>query len=281
MFRKLMIEAGDVFKESGDPGNPGAGDSGDAGGGDGGKKADEFVSLEKFNTLEQTIGGLTDTISKLQGGMEVAMNNLKAGPLPAAVPEKKLTPFDLSKIKTAISEGDDSAADEILSLVNTVVKRGLDNFEDSKLKPLQETGLNAIADLSGAAIREKPHYEKYKDEINSYISSLPVESRVNPKAHDLAYDAVIGKHLNEIVDAAKEEALRSGSEDGGTGDPGNSGRGGKKNGDDEGKNVEEVFGKDAEEALSHIGLDQESFARKLGYESWDAYVKLANEQKVS
>ncbi|MCH7761637.1 hypothetical protein IIA15_09625, partial [candidate division TA06 bacterium] len=209
----MMIEAGDVFKEPGDAGDPGAGSSGDAGEGDGGKKADEFVSLEKFSALEQTISGLNETIGKLQGGMEVAMNNLRAAPLPAAPAAKKPTPLDLSKIKTAIAEGDDSAADEILSLVDTVVQRRLSDFEDSKLKPLQETGLNAIADLSGAAIREKPHYEKYKDEINSYISSLPVESRVNPKAHDLAYDAVIGKHLNEIVDAAKEEALRSGSED--------------------------------------------------------------------
>lgn len=270
---------GDPGAEAG-KGEGKADEEGAAGGGEGGGepgKTPEFVSKADYDKLESSMTQMSATMQTMQEGFTTAMSAIQQnmGNVPEKNPSPAITSDDIASVEKALADGE--GANAILSLVNKATTDALSKFKKAEVDPMRTQGMESIALLSGAEVRKMPHYEKYKKEVDTYINGLPIESRINPQAHMLAYNTVVGQHFEEILAEDREKMLRSGGGNG-AGTPGNA-AGRTPGGENEkAKSAVEVFGQDSADALSAVGMDEEAFAKKLGYKDWATYVELANSQ---
>ena len=151
-----------------------------------------------------------------------------------------------------------------------MVQAEMAKLKREHIDPLQDVGLGAIARLtSEVSKRDMPHYDRFKKEIDSKINSVAPASRLNPEIHQLAYKAVLGEHVDELIKEATEAAIRkqAGTAQDGTGSSGRGDgiKGGKQTG------LREDFGESADQALKSIGRDPDQFAKGLGYKNYQDY----------
>jgi len=155
---------------------------------------------------------------------------------------------------------------EAKALAKTLIRDHID--------PLRTAGLGAIDELSREVHGSKmEYYKRYEKEIDQYLAQVDPGLRVNPQMRKLAYEAVVGRHVNEIAQEKAEEAIRKQGQDTVVGVPSTK-AGARALGQD--KIVvpmpEDLGGADAEKALREVGRDQEQFAKKLGYKNWEDYM---------
>jgi len=229
----------------------------------------QFVPAEEFKLFQQTI---TQSLETLNEGIRAIAANRVAGNAPG--PTHAEPDMTEEQYLEAIDNRD------------TKTIRRYQEQREAKLRatyidPLQALGLDSIAGLTKEmTVRRMPHYEKYKKEIDGYIALLPAASKLNPEAHMIAYRAVVGQHVDEIVEESRQKTLREQSDPANAGRPG--GTTGRDTGGGKGKvpTVEEKFGADASEALRSVGRDEEGFARRLGYKSWADYVAMTDKMEA-
>ena len=160
-------------------------------------------------------------------------------------------------------------ADKFEAAIEARVGRRMKPVED-KLAQLETQGLGAIANMNRAqATAGMTHYKRFKKEIDSYIDQLPPAAKLNSETMTLAYNAVVGQHTQELIDEAKEGAIRAMREDPNMLPGADTARGRSKS---KVPDARTLMGEDAAQALREKGTDEDQFAKKLGYSDWDDYM---------
>lgn len=180
-----------------------------------------------------------------------------------------------AELAEALDDDPKKAAPKINRLIEQKISAAADQIVQTRIKPLEDFGTNSLAALSKrAALTDMPYYKKYQKEIDGHMARLPAELQGNPEAWKTAHDAVAGRHVEELLNERLEEKLRGQREEAQTPTPA------ATKGVKEEKKVptlEELAGADGASALRLKGIDEHEFARRLGYESWEAYTKVQEE----
>lgn len=206
---------------------------------------------------------------------------------PAGVPPTSTRISD-EEIDTAVMSGQGAAA-RIRALVDRAVTEATDRVIKERIDPLQNWGVNSIANLSQEVAASKmPHYPKYKKEIDARLATLDPSVRANPAVLKMVHDAVVGENIEDFRREAAEAATRQAQETQSTGTPtaGRSAAPGTGAGREptreapEVPSVETLGGAEGVAALGHKGKggqSQDDFARGLGYKDWNTYMKQYDE----
>ena len=238
------------------------GDAAAAGGGGGDAKPPTFVPTEDFKAFQQTI---TSTLNTMSESLRALTANRQAGNAAAEAAEARITD---EQYETAVTTGDPKTIRAYLD------QRDRD-FKRAYIDPLEQTGLGAVAELTRAsALAGKPLYTRFRSEVDQYIDSMPPASRLNPKLHQLAYEAVVGRHHDELSREATEAAMRQATQDPkAAGSIGRStSRAAGAGGSSEVPDAKELFGAEAAIEVASKG-GEDAFARRLGYDGWADYLK--------
>jgi len=183
--------------------------------------------------------------------------------------------------------GGTGAAANIRRLVDKAVNDRADALVREHIEPLNATGIPALASLTKKVTLEgMEHYARYRGEIDDRLARLDPAVQTNTNALAMVYFAVVGEHDAERKQEIEEATVRKIQEAaaGGDGGPGTATPGGStgvtKREDKPTPDANTLAGQLGMEALAHKGnggQDQDEFARGMGYESWDAYMKQAEE----
>lgn len=222
---------------------------------------DNSVNDQRFQNLEGMFGQLQQTMNVIATGFAATQQR-------GQVSEPELTD---AQIDEAISEGRGAGSvRQAARLEAARVAQRVDRVEN--------IGLGAIANLTKqVATSNMQYYKQYQKEIDAHIDSLPLESRLNAEVYQLAHDAVVGKHTAEIVEAERQKTIRAHS-DGGGQIPGVNTRDTQKI---SAVTVASTLGEESEQALLDNGHDGDSFARKLGYTSYENYIEVTKKYEVA
>lgn len=226
-----------------------------------------WVPSEEFKGFQAQV---TQTLQAIQTNI-----NALASAYGQGRPQSPSTPAAMSdeEIETAFNEGKGA------QVVKRLLTEERERIRREEIGPLRELGLSAIANLTESIARGKmsPHlYTRYKGEIDQYIQSLSPEAKLNPQAHEIAYNAVVGRHVNEITSEAVQAAMRKKADEPPAPPPGST-TGRTQDQNSRVPTVEDYAGRDGAAALAGIGKDGDAFARRLGYKDWTAYMAKAKE----
>lgn len=192
-----------------------------------------------------------------------------------------------SEINDAILSGQ-GAAGRIRALVDRQVTAAAEKILKERVAPLETFGATAIGDLTRRVTLEtRPHYQKYKKEIDERINALDPQARARADVIDVIYNAVVGSHADDLAREAEEAAIRKMQENGGqptkttSTQPGSGAGRGAETRKTEVPTASDLGGKEGLEALAHKGGDPDAFARGMGYKDWNTYIKQFEELQVA
>lgn len=240
------------------------------------------------------MGGVADklagTMAQLNSKVEELANRppqVVVSP-PAAAEVPAAADVSDQEIENAILSGQ-GAAGHIRSLIDRSVAKATSQVIEQHVKPLQDYGINTLSELTKRVTTSgMPDYNRFKKEIDTRLNELSPEARANPVVIETVYHAVVGAHKDELIKEATEAALRQHQEASDADAQGNSPTatpgtavpsGGNRETDADLPDLETYTGSalgDAVDALNHKGSggqDADEFARGMGYESWDAYMR--------
>lgn len=227
--------------------------------------------------LQQTVTALSERVTALaERQPQVVVQPAAAAP--AAPVNRGISDEELDQ---AFLSGQ-GAAQRVRALVDRAVNEATQRVIDQHVKPLQEFGVNAMANLSqDVAMGRMPYYPKYKKEIDQRLAALDPAIRTNTAALKMVHDAVVGEHAQDLIREAGEEAVRKAQEEAtkGATQPG-TGAGRPEREAPEVPTAERLAGDEGMSALSHKGSggqSQDDFARGLGYKDWADYMKQYDE----
>lgn len=223
---------------------------------------------------QQVLAGVVATLDRINARLDAFQEAMAApavDPNAYEPPQTQLPPeITDEEINDAIRTAENPA-----KALRGMLKRELATLVKTEVEPLRNVGLGALGDLARrAAVPEMKHYGRFKGEIDSYIARLDPSLRSRPETWKVAHDAVVGMHHDQLATEAVEEAIRK-TRDEGTAAPGSGGPGQGQSG--RVPTVEEAAGADAAALLKARGLSPDEFARKIGYDSWGAYLKMAKD----
>lgn len=236
---------------------------------------------ELATTNEQRFGELTGKIDQLTSAL-LQKNN--EAPLPAKTARKRITQ---EEIDAAFADGKHGAAvmaavsnmEEVLS---DKITEALSNFNKDVVAPIRNTGFSALEGVVDEVTKTKmPHLSRFKKEYDGYIAALPPELRLNAAVRLEAYNNIVGKNINAIVEEEVQKRLRESQEpadniSAGSGS-GRSVNGGKGTGL---PTPEDIFGKDGLETLRLQGYPSaEDFVKKRGHKDWASYCDMIRKQE--
>lgn len=139
------------------------------------------------------------------------------------------------------------------------------------LDPAFNQGINAIDALSSEVSRGKmKYYEIVKPDMDQILAGIPSDQRMSPTVRESAYQLAVGKNMVKIMDAQREEILRSSVPDPNL-TPGNKN---SRNGANAGSTVpspRDVLGKEGMAALSQKGTTVDQYYKNLGYSGWEDF----------
>ena len=152
-----------------------------------------------------------------------------------------------------------------------------------QLAPSLQLGLDSVGLIvAESAAAKLPYYKRFKEDIDRYVGGMTPEMRMTPQAYEIAHNVVVGRNAGVIAQEAVEAALRSANIDpkqanagGGAGSRAGAGGGGGG----QAPSVAELFGADAEAALTSKGDTPDSWARKLGHKDWATYAGFVQKQR--
>lgn len=139
------------------------------------------------------------------------------------------------------------------------------------LDPAFNQGITAIDALSSEISRGKmKYYEIVKPDMDQILAGIPADQRMSPTVRESAYQLAVGKNMVKIMDAQREEILRSSVPDPNL-IPGNKN---SRNGANAGSTVpspRDVLGKEGMAALNQKGITVEQYYKNLGYAGWEDF----------
>jgi hypothetical protein len=223
--------------------------------------APSFVPADEFKQFQTTI---TSTLDALREGISaIRASGGTVAPSAPAAPRITEEEFD-----QAMAAGDGKTA-------RAYIAQQRDDLKREHIDPLSSTGLDAVANLTKQiTFGAMPRYAKYAKEIDALVAQMPSAARLNGEALRLAYDAVVGRHADEIEAEARDMAARRTTEPPEAAPAGR--RGVRVPTGDRAPTVEEFAGQEGVQALAELGRSGRSaddFARALGYKDWKSYIK--------
>ena len=231
-----------------------------------------YVNNEDFNRFQGMIEGRFNEIGNTIAQAVAQLNNRPAAPAHAE-PE-----VSAEELEQALSEG--KGADKFMRAVDSRMRK-LEGTIRTRLDEIESSGIGAISEVVGEVVRpQMPYYNRYKKEVDAYIASLPAHLRIKKDVHLVAYNAVAGSHVAEIVKEEREKVLREAADPNAAGAPGGAG-GRQQNGTvkDAAPTVADLFGKDASDALTAIGRTPDQHAQRMGHKDWGTYAAWVKEQE--
>jgi hypothetical protein len=223
---------------------------------------------EKISALELNVHRLSTQLESLNGMLgQVVGRGAPQQQIPAPVIE------DVSdeEIETAVGEGK-GLAPRVRKMLNAFEARLVQNY----INPLKETGLGAVAGLSQEVAKgQMPHYGRFKQEIDQYVTGLPAEARLNPQVYVVAHNAVVGAHMSELLEEERQKTIRQANQTTAQ-EPTASVKTPSKDAQ-KAPSAADLGGDDAAAALQVIGKDEDAFAKRLGYKDWQDYMAKTEE----
>jgi len=150
-------------------------------------------------------------------------------------------------------------------------KRTRMQIKHEDIDPAMALGVETIDQLSAELARGKmKHYDLVKDDVEDALKGLPAEQRMNPQMRQAAYDIAVGKNIDKILEAQKEELLRKPTDGEGGGEPPASKVRGA--GDDTLPKPEDILSRQAIAAIRAKGVTVDEYYKKLGHpEGWKGH----------
>lgn len=231
--------------------------------------APTYVTVEQMQQLERSISG------QLNEAMQTFRSMMVPAARPATEPTGELTD---AQIDEAVSEGRMTVS----QAARKIAERTTAQLKREHVDPLQATGFSSLAGLTkAAAMPLMPHYKKYQREIDDYIAKLPEGSRLSPEVYKAVHDTVVGSHIEELLTAEREAAVRSANAP----KPENAAsqtRSGRTNAtNSQVPTVEELLGPEAAVAMEAKGKTPDEFVRTLPgrYKDWKSYAEMIVKQQ--
>lgn len=220
-----------------------------------------FVPADEFKTFQTSI---MDRLDEMRQGM-AAMRTAPQAPMAIAPAADRISE---EQFENAVTVGDGK-------VVRAYIRQEKDDLKREHIDPLSAVGLDGLANLTKqVTFKEMPRYEKYKKEIDASLATLPAATRLNPEVLKVMYDAVVGRHADEIEADARQSAARTRDAEPAEGAP--TRRAARVPTGDQIRTVEDLAGDEGIKALGELGRggkDANEFARALGYDSWKDYMK--------
>ncbi len=221
------------------------------------------ISTAVEAAVARVADAFTLNFNQMQARLDGVVQGLSASRAPEPPKKSELTN---EQINEAIANGENPA-----EFVRQMIASEIERRVDPQVGQLREVGLGAMATLvRQTALKDAPHYERYKKEVDAAIAYLPPDQQVNQDMVRLAYNTIVGGHFQEIQD----ERDRARGLDQGTQEPGGSARLPGTKELDPYEKVRAKLGDEAVEALRQSGHTPDEFARRLGrgkYKDWDDY----------
>lgn len=177
------------------------------------------------------------------------------------------------KIDAAVQEG--KPVSQLMKQRSTLDRKATRlQIKTEDIDPAFSAGIQTIDQLSETVTRGKmKYYDIVKADVDEFLISLPPEQRMNPKMREAAYNMAVGKNVDKITAAQKEEMLREAANPPAPPPPGNSRSSNAKPGTI--PTPKEVLSSGALAAISLKGITVDEYYKKMGYKGgWaDFYEK--------
>lgn len=228
--------------------------------------ADEFAGTT--NKLAESIAAINQNLTALATGLA------NRGPAPVAAPATPALVTD-DELRAAAETGDPKAIRRLQAESESRILAAV----SGAVNEVRTVGMSAIGALADRVVlKDLPHYDLLKSDIDKELTRLAPELRMNPEAIAAVGQMVAGRNIDKIVTARVEEELRKARGDA----DGNAGTGSTRETPEVTQHKElharfaAVVGADAMQALKAKGTTPEAFVAKLGhYKDVEEYVKLA------
>lgn len=259
------------------------------------KEEPKYVTVEQFNDLQKTIGGLAEGV-KAMSSQSRAYQPPQAPAQPAEDPLKgvkdKIGRIDqeldslTDKIDQAVYEGKGAGA--LLNKQRQLMTERTDlqmKLNAPASDPRIEAGMNTINSLTDEVLQGKmPHLtlDPVKASYERYINQLPIEQRMNPETKRGCYNLAVGENFTAIEEARRQEWLRDqANQDPQPPGTSASGRDGHNVNYPEGiPTPEEHFSADALNTIKNSKhRDPENYVRSLGYKDWEDYINKTRDEE--
>lgn len=231
--------------------------------------APSFVTVDEWKASQAE---MQQTLQAIREGLNAVASRPMAAPAP---PSPASTPPAISEeqFQEALATGD---AKLVSRYLNQTIETREAHLRKTEIEPLKHQGMASLADLTrNLAAKDLKYYQKYQKEIDAKLANIPPEMRLNPEVYRMAHDSVVGANVDALVEERLQERLRKPA----TPEPmPGGGTAGRRAADGHVPTVEELFGREAVDALNMQGEgrgDPDRVARGLGFNDWADYVKRA------
>jgi hypothetical protein len=163
------------------------------------------VTKDEFSQLQASIFELKDNVTNYFMRQNTPAQTQPSTPAPLSIED--VSDEDYADAIAGNISDKHKAASIVQKRHTAIAKREKADLQQ-QLNQLQTVGMGAISNLTAQGLQSKPHYAKYKKEIDAAISQLPPEARVNAEALNGVYNYIIGSHIDEIMSQERETVLR-------------------------------------------------------------------------
>ena len=244
-------------------------------------------------TDPQTLGQETVTVPKEEfEGMKkrldvfdqyIATQQAQPPPQPPPVQQGPTVAEQVTKIDEELADIDkeiDKAIGESKPVSSLMRRRDELNEKRTTLRitaehidPMRNAGFTTIDQLSGEVLKGQMPYltlASVKNDYDDAINKLPPEQRMNPQMRRKVYELSVGMHMEEILEAKKEEILREATPSAQV--PGDT-TGREQGGGSAGEipKPEDVLSAEAMTALRTVGKTPDQYFQGMGYGGWSDY----------
>lgn len=227
------------------------------------------ITREEFDTVKNTLTAVNETLTQFRALLT------QPPPQPQGQPAQEVSP---EQYEEAVRSGDGQTARRYIDQERQKDR----NAMEARVGQIEQMGTESLASVVElTAIAGLPHYKTYEKEIKQIIAGMPPAGRINPQAQRRAYDMVIGAHMDTIIVAEREKALRQTTAPDAASAPGASGPSRQVGApsSSETPSPRDLGGDEAESALALVGRDSDRTAQGLGYKNWKDYMEKTKEYR--
>lgn len=245
------------------------------------KLAADKAKADDLTALSGALQNLTTQMAAMGGRVDVlAQERTNRGEPAAPVARTFQRTVTLEQIDAAHDEGDSKRATRLQTKYNEEsLHEALQGIGD-KIAGLEQHGTSMIAQVVKQQVSAGlPYYTRFQKEIDEFLAKAPPSALAQPDMHKWAHDAIVGRHMPEIVAEAAEAAVRK-HMDGGSGYVPNAGGSGDTKGEE--LTVESVYGEDAKSIKAFLKQNNktiDSHARMRGFSNTQDYLAHVKAQR--
>lgn len=152
-----------------------------------------------------------------------------------------------------------------------------------ELQELRHSGVSTFARMSSELTSSKmpllQEFPEIKQAYDTELKQIPDDWKANPDYLMSLYSRIVGQHIDLIAQRKVEAAIRKAREPEQPSMPTTSNGRGAPSPQDSVPDVTSIAGQAGARLLQEKGLNGDAFAQRLGYESWEAYMKFADENE--